>query len=343
MERMGFGYEELAEDQSAHHLRVRLRLRPDRAARLQGRAGHSRAGAVGRDAAQMQRRRAADRLCDLALRLHRRHASRAGDPAGAAAAREDRRGQQVAVSLFESMLAMQMQEAAMWLQRELAFLLGRLSADRRASRPRDGAIVLVGAFKTNPLRDICAALGLPDLSADAALRDVHGPGRATRRNCRRCSASASPPSTTEYWLAAARRAGSALRAGADDRRGAGARADHGQRNGRRRCTATATWPADRLAAAHGPRRVPAAPRRRPRSAPTAKTSWPRPGYSAERIAALEARASSHERPFSARRPRRARHARPARRLNAIDPRPKRELMRIWERDRERPRTSASSC
>ena len=30
----------------------------------------------------------------------------------------------------------------------------------------DGALVLVGAFKANPLRDICAALGLPDLSAD---------------------------------------------------------------------------------------------------------------------------------------------------------------------------------
>jgi formyl-CoA transferase len=30
----------------------------------------------------------------------------------------------------------------------------------------DGAIVLVGAFKANPLKDICAALGLPDLSAE---------------------------------------------------------------------------------------------------------------------------------------------------------------------------------
>jgi len=29
-----------------------------------------------------------------------------------------------------------------------------------------GALVLVGAFKANPLRDICTALGLPDLSLD---------------------------------------------------------------------------------------------------------------------------------------------------------------------------------
>ncbi len=76
------------------------------------------------------------------------------------------RGQQVAVSLFESMLAMQMQEAAMWLQRGRHFSWGAypLTGGFETS---DGAIVLVGAFKTNPLQDICKALGLPDLSADA--------------------------------------------------------------------------------------------------------------------------------------------------------------------------------
>ncbi|MBE0693829.1 MAG: CoA transferase, partial [Aquamicrobium sp.] len=75
------------------------------------------------------------------------------------------RGQAVSVSLFESMLAMQMQEAAMWLQRGkdlnwAAFPLTGVFATT------DGAIVLVGAFKANPLKDICAALGLPDLSAE---------------------------------------------------------------------------------------------------------------------------------------------------------------------------------
>lgn len=30
----------------------------------------------------------------------------------------------------------------------------------------DGAVCVVGAFKANPLRDICEALGLPDLSLD---------------------------------------------------------------------------------------------------------------------------------------------------------------------------------
>ena len=75
------------------------------------------------------------------------------------------RGQQVAVSLFESMLAMQMQEAAMWLQRGQHFSWGAFPLTG-GFETRDGAIVLVGAFKTNPLRDICAALELPDLSAE---------------------------------------------------------------------------------------------------------------------------------------------------------------------------------
>lgn len=75
------------------------------------------------------------------------------------------RGQEVSVSLFESMLAMQMQEAVMWLQRKkhlnwAAFPLTGVF------ETTDGAVVLVGAFKANPLRDICAALDLPDLSIE---------------------------------------------------------------------------------------------------------------------------------------------------------------------------------
>ncbi len=75
------------------------------------------------------------------------------------------RGQQVAVSLFESMLAMQMQEAAMWLQRDRHFSWGGYPLTG-VFETTDGAVALVGAFKTNPLRDICKALDLPDLSAD---------------------------------------------------------------------------------------------------------------------------------------------------------------------------------
>ena len=74
-------------------------------------------------------------------------------------------GQQVAVSLYNSMLAMQMQEAAMWMMRgrELNWAAMPLSG---VFETTDGAIVMVGAFKENPLRDICHALGIDDLSAD---------------------------------------------------------------------------------------------------------------------------------------------------------------------------------
>ncbi len=55
-----------------------------------------------------------------ARRLLRRHAHGAGHPAGAAAARAARgEGQKISVSLYNSMLAMQMQEAAMILMARL--------------------------------------------------------------------------------------------------------------------------------------------------------------------------------------------------------------------------------
>ena len=74
-------------------------------------------------------------------------------------------GQKVSVSLYNSMLAMQMQEAAMIMMAdsEVNWAAMPLSGVFDA---QDGALVLVGAFKANPLQDICKALGLEDLSAD---------------------------------------------------------------------------------------------------------------------------------------------------------------------------------
>jgi formyl-CoA transferase len=74
------------------------------------------------------------------------------------------KGQQVAVSLFESAIAMQMQEAAMWLQRERDWNWAALPLTG-VFETTDGAIVMVGAFKSNPLQSISAALELEDLSA----------------------------------------------------------------------------------------------------------------------------------------------------------------------------------
>jgi len=75
------------------------------------------------------------------------------------------RGQVVGVSLYDSMLAMQMQEAAMWLMRDRDFSWGSMP-HTGAFATTDGAIVIVGAFRANPLRDISSALGIDDLSLD---------------------------------------------------------------------------------------------------------------------------------------------------------------------------------
>ena len=74
-------------------------------------------------------------------------------------------GQKVSVSLYNSMLAMQTQEAAMIMMAdsEVNWAAMPLSG---VFDTQDGALVMVGAFKTNPLQDICTALEVDDLSAD---------------------------------------------------------------------------------------------------------------------------------------------------------------------------------
>ncbi|WP_346894197.1 CoA transferase [uncultured Roseibium sp.] len=79
-------------------------------------------------------------------------------------------GQTVAVSLYNSMLAMQMQEAAAHMMRDkdlnwAAFPL--TGVFETTDRP----FVMVGAFKENPLRDICQALEIDDLSKEERFKD----------------------------------------------------------------------------------------------------------------------------------------------------------------------------
>lgn len=83
------------------------------------------------------------------------------------------RGQKVSVSLFSSMLAMQLQEASMWLQRGQHLNWGAYPLTG-VFETTNGALVLVDAFKENPLRDICAALGIPDLSLDPRYASLEG-------------------------------------------------------------------------------------------------------------------------------------------------------------------------
>ena len=74
-------------------------------------------------------------------------------------------GQQVEVSLYDSMIAMQMQEATCQLNtgNEVNWAAMPLTG---AFQTTDGALVLVGAFKENPLQDICRVLGIEDLSVE---------------------------------------------------------------------------------------------------------------------------------------------------------------------------------
>ena len=73
------------------------------------------------------------------------------------------RGQRVEVSLYDSLLAMQILEATMALMDRPTLNWARMPLVGTFATG-DGEIVLVGAFKPNPLRDICAALDLEDLS-----------------------------------------------------------------------------------------------------------------------------------------------------------------------------------
>ncbi|WP_420639303.1 CaiB/BaiF CoA transferase family protein [Candidatus Poriferisocius sp.] len=75
------------------------------------------------------------------------------------------RGRQVEVSLYDSLLAMQILEATMALMGRGSLNWARLPLVGTFAAS-DGEIVLVGAFKENPLRDICSALDLPDLSTE---------------------------------------------------------------------------------------------------------------------------------------------------------------------------------
>ena len=74
-------------------------------------------------------------------------------------------GQKVSVALYNSMLAAQMQEAAMIMNADSEINWAAMPLTG-VFETQDGAVVVVGAFKANPLRDICAALDIPDMSGD---------------------------------------------------------------------------------------------------------------------------------------------------------------------------------
>ncbi len=109
-------------------------------------------------------------------------------------------GQMVSVSLYDSMLAMQMQEAAMAMMRGVDFSWGALPHNG-AFATNDGALVVVGAFKENPLREISLAVGLPDLSADPRFCSF-ALSMANRTELHDLLRSHFATNTTAHWIAA---------------------------------------------------------------------------------------------------------------------------------------------
>ena len=72
-------------------------------------------------------------------------------------------GQKVSVSLYDSMIAMQMQEAAQWSKHREVLNWAAMPLTG-VFETTNGAVVVVGAFKANPLQDICIALEIEDIS-----------------------------------------------------------------------------------------------------------------------------------------------------------------------------------
>lgn len=75
------------------------------------------------------------------------------------------RGQMFSVSLLDSMIAAQTQEAATHLMRGMELNWGAMPLSG-VFETSDGALVLVGAFKQNPVKDIGTALGIAGLEDD---------------------------------------------------------------------------------------------------------------------------------------------------------------------------------
>jgi crotonobetainyl-CoA:carnitine CoA-transferase CaiB-like acyl-CoA transferase len=108
-------------------------------------------------------------------------------------------GQRVDVRMFDSMLHMQMQEAATQLNRgtEINWAAMPLSG---VFPTTDGAVCMVGAFKQEPLRDICTALGLPDgLWQRPDLQDQPGQ-MAARAELQGIFAERFAQDTTAHWI-----------------------------------------------------------------------------------------------------------------------------------------------
>ena len=105
-------------------------------------------------------------------------------------------GQKVSVSLYDSMIAMQMQEAAQWSKHREVLNWAAMPLTG-VFDTTDGAVVVVGAFKQNPLQDICNALEINDLSPEYPHLSAQRKNKAFLQDIFR---ERFATNTTAYWL-----------------------------------------------------------------------------------------------------------------------------------------------
>jgi formyl-CoA transferase len=109
------------------------------------------------------------------------------------------KGQRLSVSLLDSMLAAQTQEAAAHLMRGCEVNWGAMPLSG-VFETSDGAVVLVGAFKAHPLHDICVALEIADLSQDARFA-AHAEQVKNKPALHEIFRARFKAGTTAHWLA----------------------------------------------------------------------------------------------------------------------------------------------
>jgi crotonobetainyl-CoA:carnitine CoA-transferase CaiB-like acyl-CoA transferase len=109
------------------------------------------------------------------------------------------KGQRISVSLLDSMLAAQTQEAAAEMMRGREVNWGAMPLSG-VFETTDGAVVLVGAFKAHPLKDISTALGIDDLSQDPRFTD-HPKQVANKPALHAIFRERFASNTTAHWLA----------------------------------------------------------------------------------------------------------------------------------------------
>jgi len=109
------------------------------------------------------------------------------------------RGQRLSVSLFDSMLAAQSQEAAMQLMRGRELNWGAMPLTG-VFETSDGALVMVGAFKANPIADISKALDLPAVKKDARFK-THALQVENKAALHKIFRKHFKSNSTAYWIA----------------------------------------------------------------------------------------------------------------------------------------------